>query len=210
MTANEDLEKIREAVTGRPGPAFDLGTGPSGKGKKKGGPAPLPREPVPIPPPPPPPQERRTGAGGFLGGIAILVIAVIVGNAWFNGELPSQFGLGRPSSSAGSPRFGTSESYDAPVEKKLKISPKRGSIRTTITLTGSGFIRNGQVRLTFHATQMGVARTDGKGRFKVRMRIPSPDFYAHFPGQTFSISTTEWTRDGGYAGNGPRAGFHLT
>ncbi|MBN6054354.1 hypothetical protein JYK22_20610, partial [Nonomuraea sp. RK-328] len=120
--------------------------------------------------------------------------------------------LSGPSAGSG-PGPGTSGGSDSYTERgapKLRISPKRGSARTTITVTGSGFIRNGQVKLTFHAHHMGTARTDGKGRFKARMRIPNAGFYGHFPGQTFSISTTEWTRGGAYQGNGPRIGFHLT
>ncbi|MER6950249.1 hypothetical protein ABT294_40150 [Nonomuraea sp. NPDC000554] len=206
MTANEDLEEIRRAVTGRSGPAPSPAGSP-GKPKKKAGPAPLPPDPAPVPPPPP---RRRTDAGGVLGGIVLLVVAAFVINAWAGGGLLSRLGFDRPpwvSAAPGASRPDSATSSHA--EKRLKISPKRGTTRTTITLTGSGFIRNGQVRLIFHSTQMGVARTDGKGRFKVRMRIPSPGFYGHFPGQTFSISTTEWTRDGAYEGNGPRAGFLL-
>ncbi|WP_030270216.1 hypothetical protein [Streptomyces sp. NRRL B-24484] len=82
-------------------------------------------------------------------------------------------------------------------------------MRTTVTLTGSGFIRNGTVRFVFHASQMGGAGTDSEGRFTAGLQLPSPDVYARFPGQTFSISTTEYTRAGGYRANGPSVGFHL-
>ncbi|MFI8891730.1 hypothetical protein [Streptomyces paradoxus] len=69
--------------------------------------------------------------------------------------------------------------------------------------------RDGLVKLAFHATAMGEAHTDGNGDFTARMSLPSPDFYGRFPGQTFSISTTEYTRDGTYQGNGPGVGFHV-
>ncbi|MCU7827121.1 hypothetical protein [Kitasatospora sp. DSM 101779] len=95
------------------------------------------------------------------------------------------------------------------MPKTLAISPRSGSTRTTVTLTGSGFIRNGTVRFVFHASRMGETGTDGEGRFTARLSLPRPDFYAHFAGQTFSISTTEYTRAGEYQGNGPSVGFHV-
>ncbi|MEV0197575.1 hypothetical protein [Nonomuraea sp. NPDC050691] len=261
MTANEDLERIRQAVTGRAGPATPSVQGPhvqgphvegpyvqgphvegprvqgphvegspgpyaagpavsegktAGKGKKKGGPAPLSPDPPPARPsePAPAPPERRSG-GGVLFTILLLVATVFAVNYLTESDLsrlqlPSWLSGPSAGSSQGPGTSGGSGAYAGRGEPRLKISPRRGSARTTITVTGSGFIRNGQVRLTFHAHLMGTAKTDGTGRFKTRMRVPNAGFYGHFPGQTFSISTTEWTRDGVYQGNGPRVGFHLT
>jgi hypothetical protein len=225
MAANEDLERIREAITGRPGPAPFTGgaqsfpgTGKTGKpaekGKKKGGPAPLPPGPAAVPPPAPR-REESGGGSGILGGIAFLVAAAFVINGWINsGGLPG-FGSATPPWSSGSSAGSGShpdtapedDTYSAPEE--LRVSPRSGSAHTTVTVTGSGFIRDGRVKLTFHATAMGEARTDGDGDFTARMRLPSPDFYGRFPGQTFSINTTEYTRDGTYQGNGPGVGFHI-
>lgn len=226
MAANEDLERIREAITGRPGPAPFTGgpralTGPGkpgkpgGKGKKKGGPAPLPPGPAAAPPPAPVPPRRESGGGSILGGIAFLVAAAFVINGWFgSGGAPDLGSLTPPWSSGSSAGPGTypdttpgDDTYSAPEE--LRVSPRSGSAYTTVTVTGSGFIRDGLVKLTFHATAMGEARTDGDGDFSARMRLPSPDFYGRFPGQTFSISATEYTRDGTYQGNGPAVEFHV-
>ncbi|NUW31070.1 hypothetical protein HTZ77_06500 [Nonomuraea sp. SMC257] len=246
MTANEDLEKIRRAVTGRAGPASPYAETPhaggpaapqtpgtpdpyepgppaapggktaAGKGKKKGGPSPLPPDATPArrPEPEPEPSERRSG-GGVLFTILLLVATVFAVNYVTESDLsrldlPSWLSGPSAGTGTGQGTSGGSGSYAERGTPKLKISPRSGSVRTTITVTGSGFIRDGQVRLIFHAHLMGTARTDGKGRFKARMRIPDADFYGHFPGQTFSISTTEWTRDGTYQRNGPRVGFHLT
>lgn len=221
MTANEDLNRIRQAVTGEAGPAplaggpgavTGKGKAPSagGKGKKKGGPAPLP----PRPAPPPPPRERDSGQG-LLGGIMFLVVAVVVIAGWAGSYDLPDFGSHAPHWSSGSsPGSGSyrdvspdDDSYSAP--KELRVSPRSGPAASTVTVSGSGFIHDGLVRLTFHATAMGEVQSDGNGDFTARMRLPDPGFYGHFPGQTFSISTTEYTRDGTYQGNGPAVGFRV-
>ncbi|MFI9821059.1 hypothetical protein ACIHFC_11395 [Streptomyces sp. NPDC052013] len=163
---------------------------------------------------------------GILGGVAFLVAAAFVVHGWVDsGHLPG-FGSRPPWSSSSSQEPGTDPGAEAPpgpgrhkdpalgsdshaAPQQLSVSPRSGSMWTTVTVTGSGFTRNGVVRLTFHATAMGAVNIDGDGDFTARMRLPSPDFYSRFPGQTFVISTTEYTRDGAYQGNGPVAAFHV-
>ncbi|GGV13071.1 hypothetical protein GCM10010260_60000 [Streptomyces filipinensis] len=228
MTANEDLNRIRQAITGRPGPAPVAGgpgaltgkggtPGAAGKDKKKGGPAPLPSRPAPLPPrpaPPPPPRSRDRGQG-ILGGIMFLVAAAVVIAGWTGSHALPPFGTHAPSWSSGSSAGAGAypgvppddDSYSAP--KELRVSPESGPAASTVTVSGSGFIHNGLVKLTFHATSMGEVESDGNGDFTARMRLPDPEFYGHFPGQTFSISSTEYTRDGTYQGNGPDARFRV-
>ena len=92
----------------------------------------------------------------------------------------------------------------------LTLQPNRGDINTKITAIGVGFVRNGKVKLTFHATDMGEADTDCAGHFSITAPIPNPNFYAHFPNEQFDIHTTEYTGTGQYTGNGDSKPFYLT
>jgi len=93
----------------------------------------------------------------------------------------------------------------------LTLSPTQGTINTKITVSGVGFIPNGHVNITFHASQMGEATTDCHGAFGLTLPIPEKEFYQHFPNQSFDVHATEWTSSGQYQGNGDFNGaqFHL-
>ncbi|MEZ0077282.1 hypothetical protein [Planotetraspora sp. GP83] len=217
---NDDLGKIREAIIGQQ-TGGKLFKGPYGKGK--GGPAPL--RPEPLPPAPAPPPRQGRSLSDIVGGIVTLGVLAAIGiwiltadpgpfarphsgaPAWYSGS--GTDGGGSYSGSGG----GTSvsgDSYVRPTTPRLKVSPRSGSVWRTLTFTGTGFPPDSEIRLVFHATEMGSARTSHKGRFTVRLKVPNAGFYAHFPGQTFSISTTYWSLDGAYRGNGPGASYHVT
>jgi hypothetical protein len=95
---------------------------------------------------------------------------------------------------------------------ELTLSPAAGPVDTVITVSGVGYLANGIASITFHASQMGEARTDCSGRFSVSLRIPRPDFYRNFAGDTFDVTAIELTADGEYRGNGDFNGaqFNLT
>jgi hypothetical protein len=84
----------------------------------------------------------------------------------------------------------------------LTVSPTQGGINTKITVSGVGYVPNGKVSITFHASPMGSAPTDCHGVFRVTLPIPNRDFFSHFPNQSFTVHATEWSSSGQYQGNG--------
>ncbi|MCA2175082.1 hypothetical protein LDL08_02675 [Nonomuraea glycinis] len=150
----------------------------------------------------------RKSFGEIVGGL--LTVAAI--GIWIVNADPGPFAPPHPPThqdvyDSGSGDGGSGLSAATP---KLKASPESGSVRRVLSLTGAGFPPDSEIRLTFHATAMGSARTNSRGSFKAKLKVPSADFYAHFPGQTFSISTTYWTLDGVYRGNGPGTSYRVT
>jgi len=93
---------------------------------------------------------------------------------------------------------------------KLSLTPSRGGIKTKIMVRGVGFVRNGLVKISFHATDMGEVNTDCAGQFSATLAIPDPGFYSHFGNSQFDIHTTEYDGHGTYVGNGDSKSFFLT
>jgi serine/threonine-protein kinase len=90
-----------------------------------------------------------------------------------------------------------------PSAPGLSLSPTSGGLSTRITVSGSGVVHNGRVKVYFHADVMGSAVTTGGGCFQVTLPIPNADFYAHFPNQRFEVGIVEYDINGNYVGNGP-------
>ncbi|GAA0382610.1 hypothetical protein Acor_57400 [Acrocarpospora corrugata] len=175
-----------------------------------------PGEPVPVP-----------GRGSAIRAVilAATVMAVLVGLIFVITR-----GDGPASSAAGAAASETRTQNTAPKTKKkpskspskrpaavcpsrvgLTVSPRSGGPGSILTVRGRGVVPNGRVQVYFHASSMGFARTTADGCFRARLPIPNAGFFAHFPGQRFSIRVTEFDAGGAYRGNGPgEAGFTLT
>jgi hypothetical protein len=83
---------------------------------------------------------------------------------------------------------------DFTVEPDIEIDPEDGGINEQVTVTGTGFAKNGDISITFDGVQVATGDADSYGSFKATFNVPevTPGTYeikADTAKASFTIST---------------------